>query len=76
MKNLRSDGLVGIFDDHVFDYADYLKRMIIPGDGFTNMFLNPMNFAAVSFNIKAAVSVENDLEKSLPSTNCHPTVFP
>src|SRR5580693_4529862 len=49
-----------------------LSQVIVSPTGF----LNPMNFAADSFNIKAEVSVANDFEKSLPSRNCQPTVFP
>ena len=39
-------------------------------------FLRFINFTAVSFNTMADESVIKRLEKSLPSVNCQPTVFP
>ena len=39
-------------------------------------FFIPMYFAAVSLITTAELSVEKALEKSRPSLNCQPTVFP
>jgi len=52
-------------------YGFPFHKIICPAGSF-----KPINFTAASFRMNADESEANCFEKSLPSLNCQPTVFP